>query len=118
MVSKNGVFYMKTVHERELEQRVKDRKRELLESYRAQKEERKEAAASAHFPKPETLRSLEDTTDSVAVSQRSNGLHSAPAPQQQSPLEPHNDRRAISTPSFRLNTGQYHLCTQCCSKSR
>ncbi|XP_040042346.2 uncharacterized protein LOC120825065 [Gasterosteus aculeatus] len=104
MVSKNGVFYMKTVHERELEQRVKDRKRELLESYRAQKEERKEAAASAHFPKPETLRSLEDTTDSVAVSQRSNGLHSAPAPQQQSPLEPHNDRRAISTPSFRLNT--------------
>ncbi|KAL6110154.1 uncharacterized protein ACO6RY_19297 [Pungitius sinensis] len=117
MVSKNGVFYMKTVQERELEQRVKDRKRELLESYRAQKEERKEAVASTHIPKTETQRSGEDRTDSergrrdqreemeqsVAVSQRSNGLHSTPAPQQRSSSEPLSDRQPISTPSFSLN---------------
>ncbi|XP_037329104.2 uncharacterized protein LOC119218631 [Pungitius pungitius] len=117
MVSANGVFYMKTVQERELEQRVKDRKRELLESYRVQKEERKEAVASTHIPKAETRRSGEDRTDSdrwrtdqrgemeqsVAVSQRSNGLHSTPAPQQRSSSEPHSDGQPITTPSFSLN---------------
>ncbi|KAM8879725.1 GTPase IMAP family member 8 [Spinachia spinachia] len=116
MVSKNGVCYTKTAQERELEQRVKDRKRELLESYRAQKEQRKEAVASTHIPQPETQRGVEDSTaferwrrdqreeigESVAISQRSNGLHSTPAPQQHSSSEPHNDGQP-RTSSFRLN---------------
>ncbi|KAK9540067.1 hypothetical protein VZT92_002538 [Zoarces viviparus] len=112
MVTNNGVFYMKTVQERELEQRVNDRKRELMESYRAQKEERRETVYS---PNPERRRIVEHSTASErwrreerdeiegSVRQRSNGLHSTPAPEQQSSSESHNDRQANRVPSFRLN---------------
>nr|XP_046267398.1 uncharacterized protein LOC124071018 [Scatophagus argus]XP_046267408.1 uncharacterized protein LOC124071018 [Scatophagus argus] len=115
MVRKHGVYYMKTAEERELEKRVKDRKRELMENYRAQKEERKEMIASKHIPNTETQRSSDggeeysttlerrrrEETDvvegRVGVSEVSNGLHSPPAP------EPHDVRQEKRTPSFRLN---------------
>ncbi len=124
MVKKNGVYYMKTAQERELEKRVKDRKRELMESYRAQKEERREAAASTRVPNTETLRSVDrgeeystavgrrrrevrDVVEGKAsVSQESNGLYSTPASEQLSYSEPHNDRQVKRTPSFRLNAGK------------
>ncbi|XP_029286152.1 uncharacterized protein LOC115007425 [Cottoperca gobio] len=120
MGMKNGLYYMKTAQERELEKRVKDRKTDLMESYKAQKEERKETAASTHSPYTETLRSIygreenstttergwreerDEMEGSVGVRQRSNGLHSTPAPKQQSYTEPHDDRQK-RTPSFRLN---------------
>lgn len=125
MVKKNGVYYMKTTQERELEKRVKDRKRELMESYRAQKEERRETTASTRVPNTETLRSVDrgeeysaalerrrqeemDVMEGrVDVSQVSNGLHSSPAPERQSISEPHNDRQVKKTPSFRLNAGKH-----------
>ncbi|XP_068582986.1 uncharacterized protein [Cebidichthys violaceus] len=120
MVTENGVFHMKSVQERELEQRVKDRKRELMESYRAQKVARTE---TVYTPNPETRRSVEHSTasekwrreerdemeGSVGVSQRSNGLNSTPAPEQQSSSEPHNDRQANRTPSFRLNAVHHRI---------
>lgn len=124
MVQKNGVYYMKTARDRELEKRVKDRKQELMESYRAQKEERRQMVASTHIPNTETRRNIsrgeeystawerkrreerEKLEGSVAVSQVSNGLQSTPAPEQQSYSEPNNDRQLKRTPSFRLNAGK------------
>ncbi|XP_035856118.1 uncharacterized protein LOC116040480 isoform X2 [Sander lucioperca] len=117
MVKENGEYYVKTAQERELEKRVKDRKKELMESYRAQKEERRETVASTHIQSTETRRSInrEENSaalerrkrggrdESVSVSQRSNGLHSTPAPEQQSYSETHDDRLLNRTPSFRLN---------------
>ncbi|XP_039651632.1 uncharacterized protein LOC120556242 isoform X1 [Perca fluviatilis] len=120
MVKENGEYYVKTAQERELEKRVKDRKRELMESYRAQKEERRETFASTHIQSTETRRSIDreensaalerrrregrdEIEGSVSVSQRSNGLHSTPAPEQQSYSETHDDRQLNRTPSFRLN---------------
>ncbi len=123
MVAKNGVYYMKTAQERELEKRVKERKQELLERYRAQKEERREMVASKHILNPETLGSIDRGEDySTAVTRRSkeqrdvmeesadvsraNGLHSTPAPEQRSNSEPHTDREVKRTPSFRLSAGK------------
>ncbi|TDH16067.1 hypothetical protein EPR50_G00016000 [Perca flavescens] len=120
MVKENGEYYVKTAQERELEKRVKDRRRELMESYRAQKEERRETVASTHIQSTETRRSIDreensaalerrrregrdEIEGSVSVSQRSNGLHSTPAPEQQSYSETHNERQLNRTPSFRLN---------------
>ncbi|XP_076585149.1 uncharacterized protein LOC143319810 [Chaetodon auriga] len=121
LVKKNGVYYMKTAQERELEKLVKERRRELMESYRAQKEERRETAAATHITNTETQRSVdrgEERSDAserrrgeekdviegrVGVSQVSNGLHSAPAPERQSYSEQRDDRNVKRTPSFRLN---------------
>ncbi|XP_070684625.1 GTPase IMAP family member 8 isoform X2 [Pempheris klunzingeri] len=120
MVQKNGVYCMKTAQERELEKRVTDRKRELMESYRAQKEERRQVIASTHVPKTETQsvgrgeeygtaldsrrgEEREEMEGRVVVSQVANGFHSTPAPEQQSYSEPHNDGQVKRTPSFRLN---------------
>ncbi|XP_035515880.1 uncharacterized protein LOC118326855 [Morone saxatilis] len=115
IVKKNGVYYMTTAQERELEKRVEDRKQELMESYRAQKEERRETAASTHITNTETQRSIDrgeeysaalekrrsDVIEGrVNVSQVSNGLHSTPAPERQSFTD---DRQVKRTPSFRLN---------------
>lgn len=46
MVRESGEFHMKTDQERQLERRVKERKEELMEVYRAQKEQRKESKAA------------------------------------------------------------------------
>lgn len=118
MVQKNGVYYMKTSQESELAKRVKDRKQELMESYRDQKEEKREKVASTHISNTEIQRSIvrgeeystaldrwrreerDETDGNVGVSQVCNRLHSTPAP------EPHNDRQLARTPSFRLNTGK------------
>lgn len=130
MVKRNGVYYVRTAQERELEKRVKERKRELMETYRAQ---RREPVASTHILNTETRRSVDrvdrgeeystilerrreerhETEESVGVRQRSNGLHSTPAPEQQSFSEPHDDRQFKRTPSFKLNAGKcMHFCTQ------
>uniref|UniRef100_A0A4W6FUJ1 AIG1-type G domain-containing protein n=1 Tax=Lates calcarifer TaxID=8187 RepID=A0A4W6FUJ1_LATCA len=107
MVQQNGVYHMKTAQERELEKRVNDRKRELMESYRAQREERREMVASTRITDTETQRSRRQERDEmearVGVSQVSNGLHSTPAAERQSYSESHDDREVKRTPSFRLN---------------
>ncbi|GLD66334.1 uncharacterized protein AKAME5_001773600 [Lates japonicus] len=121
MVQQNGVYHMKTAQERELEKRVNERKRELMESYRAQKEERRETVASTRITDTETQRSIDrgeeysatfdrrrrqerdEMEARVGVSQVSNGLHSTPAAERQSYSELHDDRQVKRTPSFRLN---------------
>lgn len=104
-----------------MEKRVQDRKQEL---YRAQTEERRETVASTQSPNTETRRSVDrgeehsialesrrreeraEMDRSVTVSQRSNGLHSTPAPEHQPYSEPQDDRQTRRTPSFRLNAGK------------
>lgn len=123
MVKKNGVYNKKSAQERELDKQVRDRKQELMESYRAQKEERMERTASTRIPYTETQRSNDsgeeysttwerkrrgerDVMDGrVDVSQVSNGLHSTPAPERQSDSESREDKQVKRTPSFRLNAG-------------
>ncbi|KAI3353298.1 hypothetical protein L3Q82_019837 [Scortum barcoo] len=127
MVRENGVYYTKTTQERELEKRVKERKRELMQSYRAQEESRRETVASMHVPTMETLRSVDRgeeystafqrrrreerdmMEDRVDVSQVSNGLHSTPAPERRSYSEPHYERQVKRTPSFRLNAVHHRI---------
>lgn len=129
MVKENGVFYMRTAQERELEKRVKDRKQELMENYRAQKEERRETVASKHITNTKTQRSIDrgevyitflerkrreerDVMEGIRdVSQVYNGLHSTPAPERQSYSEPPNGRQVMTprhpvTPRYRLNAGK------------
>ncbi|XP_063739279.1 uncharacterized protein LOC134864328 isoform X2 [Eleginops maclovinus] len=121
IVEKNGVYYKKTDQESELEKQVEDRKQELMESYRAQREERRETFASTQSPNTET-RGIIDRGDeysialerrgreerdemerNVIVSQSSNGLHLNPAPEHQQYSEPQDDRQAKRTLNFRLN---------------
>lgn len=113
MVKESGVFYVKTEQERELEKRVKERKQELMEIYRAQKEQRKEAKASQHLSetKPQS-RSDEveekkrqknkrnEMEDRVGVSHTHNRLYSV----QQS--APHYVREVATKSSSRLNSGK------------
>ncbi|KAK5926534.1 hypothetical protein CgunFtcFv8_022097 [Champsocephalus gunnari] len=118
IVTKNGVYYMKTDQESEMEKRVQDGKQEL---HRAQREERRETVASTQSPNTETRRSVDreeehsialesrrreeraEVDRSVTVSQRPNALHSTPAPEHQPYSEPQDDRQTRRTPSFRLN---------------
>ncbi|XP_042341897.1 uncharacterized protein LOC121942684 isoform X2 [Plectropomus leopardus] len=124
LVQRSGVYHMKSVQERELDRRVKERKRELMESYRAQKEKR-ETFASTHIPNTETRRSLvegedystalerrgreerDEMDESISVRQRSNGLHSNPATEWYS--ESNEDRQVKRTPSFRLNAVHHRM---------
>ncbi|XP_044044884.1 uncharacterized protein LOC122872882 isoform X2 [Siniperca chuatsi] len=128
MVQKNGVYYMKPTQERELEIRVKDRERELVESYRAQREEKRETVLSTHILNTETQRSVDkgeeystalerrrrreerdEIEGTVGESQAYNGLHSTPASERQSFSEPDNDREVKRTPSFRLNAVHHRI---------
>lgn len=121
MVRKNGVYYMKTAQEKELDRRVKDRKRELMESYQALKEEKKRTFSSRTSSNTEPLnrgeesisvferrtREEQDELDSsVFETTVTNGLHSAPAPEQQSPSESPDYRTFTRSSSFRLNAGK------------
>ena len=116
MVKRDGVFYMKSAQERELEKRVKDRKRELMESFRAQKEERMQSSNTEtrkSFDRGEEYsssferRRTEEREGPVSVSQRSNGLHSTPAaPERNSYSDLYEDKALKRTPSFKLNAGK------------
>ncbi|XP_077576023.1 uncharacterized protein LOC144198729 [Stigmatopora nigra] len=54
MARKRGVFSLKTKDERNMEERVQQRKRELMESFRMQKEEKRPSLASSYTPNVET----------------------------------------------------------------
>lgn len=120
MVQRNGVFYMKTAQERELEKRVLERKRELMESFKAQKEEKKKPVVVKSDPDTgvsgrgeeaistvERKREYKDEVEGrVDETQVSSGLCSSPAPEQPSHSEPQEDTQFTRTPSFRLNAGR------------
>ncbi|XP_014908886.1 uncharacterized protein LOC106960319 [Poecilia latipinna] len=117
MVQRSGVFYMKTAQERELEKRVLERKRELMESFRAQKEEKKKSVVVKSVPDTDVFGRGEEAVSTVerrreykdevegpeAETRVSNGLNSSPAPEQPSHSEPQEDTPFTRTPSFRLN---------------
>uniref|UniRef100_A0A3Q2P892 Uncharacterized LOC105936689 n=1 Tax=Fundulus heteroclitus TaxID=8078 RepID=A0A3Q2P892_FUNHE len=116
MVQRNGVYCKKTPEDEELERRVLERKRELMESFRAQKEEKPKPVVVKSIPNTDTAdrggfistserrREYKDDIDGMMAEARvSNGLYSTPAPEQPSHSEPWDDRQLTRTPSFRLN---------------
>ncbi|XP_060950361.1 uncharacterized protein LOC133027378 isoform X2 [Limanda limanda] len=108
MVQAKGVYHRKTVQEQDLERRVNERRQELMESYRAQKEERIESRGEEGGTTLEKWRREErdETERRASGSQRSNGLHSTPAPEPESYSsysQMQDDRQVKRTPSFRLN---------------
>lgn len=123
MVQKNGVYYLKTVQDMGLEKRVQDKREKLMESFRAQKEEKKSTHALTYSPNTETRGSreeyvratstetrrrreeIEDVVDRVQTSQVSNGLYSSPTLERQSSSR--DNREFNRTPSFRLSQGNY-----------
>ncbi|XP_034458152.1 uncharacterized protein LOC117771644 isoform X2 [Hippoglossus hippoglossus] len=106
MVQAKGVYHKKTVQERDLERRVNERRQELMESYRAKKEERIESRGEEGGTTLETWRSQErdETERRAGGSQTSNGLHSTPERESYSSYsQMQDDRQVKRTPSFRLN---------------
>lgn len=117
MVQRNGIYHKKTDQEKELERRVLERKQELMESFRAQREEKQKPVVVKNVPYTnnfdrgeesistwERRREYKDEIDGkVAETQVFNGLYSSPAPEQPTNSEPEDDRQLTRTPSFRLN---------------
>ncbi|KAM9314438.1 uncharacterized protein KZ484_024185 [Pholidichthys leucotaenia] len=116
MAQKSGVYNIKSIQERELEKRVQERKRELMENYQAQKEKRRmhtsTYTASAQAPDKgeefsvfETRRGeiMEEMDGTVRVRHVSNGPYSTPEPEQHSYSESYKEKQLNRTPSFRLN---------------
>lgn len=128
MVERNGLYYMKTVQETELEKRVRERKQELLESFRAQKEERREMEerwiTEVRIANTEKYSSIDRGDEfSAAMGKRRrqernvvdnrtggcqapDGPHFSPAPEQQSYSKAQDESQFRRTPSFRLNAGK------------
>ncbi|CAG5938106.1 unnamed protein product [Menidia menidia] len=110
MVLENGPYIIKTDEEKELEKRVKERTHELMESYRAQKQE---TTASRSFdvvdkveePVLEKMRGegRDELERKVGAIQVSNGLSLAPAPEPKSYSQPNAKQLLNRTPSYRLN---------------
>ncbi|CAJ1053524.1 uncharacterized protein LOC122872882 isoform X1 [Xyrichtys novacula] len=118
MVHNKGIFHMKSPQEIELEKQVNERKQELMESFRAQKEEEIQTAAYKHSSNTTTRRSiergeeysaylerrrreeLEEMDGRVSMREVSNGLHSA---ERQTFSESFNDRELMRTSSYKLN---------------
>ncbi|XP_030005552.1 uncharacterized protein LOC115429889 [Sphaeramia orbicularis] len=114
IVHKSGILSLKTAEDRELERRIKERKLELMESYKAQKEQQRETIASLYTTNTQTQPSINPVLErlskeqkdemkeggGVDVNQVSNGLYSTQNQEKKSQPE---DRELKRTPSFRLN---------------
>ncbi|CAI5680064.1 unnamed protein product [Oreochromis niloticus] len=70
MAQKNGLYYMKTVQDRELDKRVKEKKEKLMESFRAQKEEKKKTHTSSYTPNTETIGQEEEYFNAISTERR------------------------------------------------
>lgn len=113
MVRENGEFHMKTDQERQLEKRVKERKQELMEVYRAQKEQRKESKASQHLGDAKPRRSSDGPEEyTTSTDGERNGMearagvsrvHNRLYADQQSASR--YEREVTSNPSPRLKPG-------------
>nr|XP_015809782.2 uncharacterized protein LOC107382236 [Nothobranchius furzeri] len=117
MVQKNGPYSLRSPQEKDLDKRVKERKRELMESYQAQKEERRKTVSSQStsstdhlYKEDKSMGLLErrerwwkepDEIEGRLEEIKSNGLHAAPVPEQKTQSEPQDE--FTRTPSFRLN---------------
>ncbi|XP_056891506.1 uncharacterized protein LOC130527258 isoform X1 [Takifugu flavidus] len=113
MVRESGEFHMKTDQERQLEKRVKERKQELMEEYRAQKEQRKESKASQHLGDAKPRSSSDGPEErTTSMDRERNGMEAGAGlshvhnrlyadHQSASPYE----REVTSSPSPRLKSG-------------
>ncbi|XP_055015682.1 uncharacterized protein LOC110172592, partial [Boleophthalmus pectinirostris] len=109
IVQRNGIHTVKTEEERELERRIQERKRELMENYRAQREAQRQSMSVEFGNTTETKNTVssvtewasrgQDTIEGRAESRQvSNGPYSTPVPEQQT------EQQLSRTPSFRLNS--------------
>ncbi|XP_074551992.1 uncharacterized protein LOC141809064 isoform X2 [Halichoeres trimaculatus] len=126
MAQDKGIYRVKSLEEKQLEKRVSERRRELMDSYRAQKEERQAALSTRISSSISTTESStergeeyssflerqrrewsEDPDGRVSVRQVSNGLYSTPTPEDQPYSERYKERymerELMKTPSFKLN---------------
>lgn len=116
MVKESGVFYMKTDQEREMEKRVKERTQELMEIYRAEREQRKEAKASQPLNETKAWSGSDGVEEHAASVDRrkernrmEDRVDASPAysrlcSHQQSAS--HDVREETAKPSSRLNSGR------------
>lgn len=113
MVRERGEFHMKTDQERQLEKRVKERKQELMEEYRAQKEQRKESKASQHLGDAKPHSSSDGPEErTTSMDRERNGMEAgaglSPVHNRlyadHQPASPY-EREVTSSPSPRLKSG-------------
>uniref|UniRef100_A0A1A8RXT4 AIG1-type G domain-containing protein n=1 Tax=Nothobranchius rachovii TaxID=451742 RepID=A0A1A8RXT4_9TELE len=119
MVQKNGPYSLRSPQEKDLDKRVKERKRELMESYQAQKEEKRKTVSSQStsntdhlYKEDKSMGLLErrerwwkepDEIEGRLEEIKSNGLHAPSVPEQKTQSEPQDEWQFTRTPSFRLN---------------
>lgn len=116
MVKQNGVFYRKTAQEREIERRVKERKQQLMESYKTRQSEivspatvldtklrtsvdrgGEHVASSPLSGREERIKTITDV---------SNSLYSVPLAEKRSFSEEYYEKKVLSAASSRQNKGE------------
>lgn len=110
MVKQNGMFHRKTAQDREMERRVEEKKQELMEFYKTQRENVSSATSVnrgeeriASSPLSRREGRMETMTD---VSQVSNSLYSVPSAEKRSYLEEYYKKKVLSAASSRQNKGK------------
>uniref|UniRef100_A0AAV2LK73 AIG1-type G domain-containing protein n=1 Tax=Knipowitschia caucasica TaxID=637954 RepID=A0AAV2LK73_KNICA len=110
IVQRNGIHSLKTADERDIEKRIQERKCELMESYRAQREAQRLSISpvldngteirQTTSPKMERIGRERDAFEAQVEShQESNRVHSSPA------KEHNTEHQSLQmTPSYRLNS--------------
>lgn len=127
MVKQNGVFHMKTAQEREMERRVKEKKKELMELHKTQQRDifsttpatnaitQTSVDGGEQYITSLNRREERDVMETLAdVSHVSNRLYSTPAAEKHSYSEQHYDKNVLSVASNRQNEGKSSrscLCT-------
>lgn len=117
MVKQNGEFHMKTAQEREIERRVKEKKKELMELHKTQQRDIFSATPATNAKTQTSVNGGEqhitslnrreegDVTETMAdVSQVSNRLYSTP--EKHSYSEQCYDKNVLSVASNRQNEGK------------
>lgn len=122
MVKQNGEFHMKTAQEREMERRVKEKKKELMELHRTQQRDIFSTMPATNA-KTQTSdnggeryitslnrREERDMMETMAdVSHVSSKLYSTPAAEKHSYSEQFYDKNVLSVASNRQNEGKSQL---------
>lgn len=115
MVKQNGMFHRKTAQDREMERGVEEKKQELMEFYKTQRENVSSATGTDTKPQTSVNRGEERIASSplsrregrmetmTDVSQVSNSLYSVPSAEKRSYLEEYNKKKVLSAASSRQN---------------
>lgn len=122
MVKQNGEFHVKTAQEREMEIRVKEKKKELMEFYKTQPRDIFSTMPATNTKTQTSVnggeqnitslnrREERDVMETMAdASQVSNRLYSTPAAEKHSYSEQYYDKNVPSVASNRQNEGKSQL---------